>query len=63
MKPYLVESIKYSDGKEVNFSPQASRRVLKAETADIVTDMLVASVDDGVAGNGRVEGYSIAGKT
>jgi cell division protein FtsI/penicillin-binding protein 2 len=28
-----------------------------------VTEMLVASVDDGVASNGRVEWYSIAGKT
>lgn len=63
MKPYLVDSIKYSDGKQVNFSPQAVRRVLKEDTADIVTDMLVASVDDWVAGNGRVEWYSIAGKT
>jgi len=63
MKPYIVESIKYSDWKEVNFQPQAVRRVLKEETADIVTDMLVASVDDWVADNGRVEWYSIAGKT
>lgn len=63
MKPYVVESITHSDGKQVNFSPQAIRRVLKPETADIVTDMLVASVDDWVADNGKVEGYSIAGKT
>ncbi len=63
MKPYLVESIKYSDGKQVNFKPQAVRRVLKEDTAEIVTEMLVASVDDWVAWNGRVEWYSVAGKT
>lgn len=63
MKPYLVESIEYSDGKKVDYKPQPIRRVLKEETAKIVSDMLVSSVDDWVAGNGRVEWYSIAGKT
>jgi len=63
MKPYLVESIKYNDGKEVNYEPQALRRVLNTNTANIVTQMLVSWVEEGVAWNGRVEGYSIAGKT
>jgi membrane peptidoglycan carboxypeptidase len=55
MKPYLVESVKYSNGKQITYKPQAVRRVLKENTAAIVTEMLVASVDDGVASNGRVE--------
>jgi len=63
MKPYLVESVTYSDGKKISYEPQPIRRVLKEETAEIVTDMLVASVDDGVAWNGGVEWYSVAGKT
>ena len=42
MKPYLVDSISYSDGKVISYEPQSIRRVLKQETADIVTQMLVA---------------------
>jgi membrane peptidoglycan carboxypeptidase len=46
MKPYLVESVTYSDGKQINYKPQPVRRVLKQDTAKIVTEMLVDSVDD-----------------
>ncbi len=63
MKPYIVESIEYSDGKVISYEPQAVRRVLKESTATSVVNMLVSSVDDGVAWNGAVEWYSIAGKT
>ena len=49
MKPYIVESIHHSDGKVISYEPQAIRRVLKESTASTVANMLVSSVDDGVA--------------
>lgn len=63
MKPYIVESVEHSDGKKVEYEPQALRRVLKESTSSTVTNMLVEWVEQGVAGNGAVEGYSVAGKT
>jgi penicillin-binding protein 1A len=55
MKPYIVDTVTYNDGKQLVYEPEPIRRVLKDSTAEIVTDMLVTSVDDGVAKNGGVE--------
>jgi membrane peptidoglycan carboxypeptidase len=45
MKPYIVDSITYNDGKQVVYEPEPIRRVLKESTAETVIDMLVYSVD------------------
>ncbi len=63
MKPYIVDTISFTDGQEIIYKPQAVRRVLKEVTSQIVTKMLVSWVDTGVAKNGAVPGYSVAGKT
>lgn len=63
MKPYIVERVVDPYGKETIYTPQTLRRVLKESTSKSVTNMLVESVDSWVAGNAKVEGYSIAGKT
>jgi stage V sporulation protein D (sporulation-specific penicillin-binding protein) len=63
MKPYIVDSITYNDGKQVVYEPEPIRRVLKESTAETVIDMLVYSVDKWVAKNGAVEWYSVAWKT
>ena len=63
MQPYIVERINFPDGKEMLFAPQPIRRVLKESTSKTVTQMLVSSVNDGVAKNGWVKWYNIAGKT
>ncbi len=39
------------------------RDLISAETAEIVTNMMVAVVRDGLDGNASVPGYTIAGKT
>ena len=46
MKPYIVESITYNDGKKVEYKPEAVRRVLKESTSEIVTEMLVTGVNE-----------------
>jgi len=62
MQPHVVRQI--IDGDLVQTSqPSALGRPISAETADIVTNMMVAVVRDGLDGNASVPGYTIAGKT
>jgi cell division protein FtsI (penicillin-binding protein 3) len=62
MQPHVVRQI--IDGDIVQTSqPSALGRPISAETADIVTNMMVAVVRDGLDGNASVPGYTIAGKT
>jgi cell division protein FtsI/penicillin-binding protein 2 len=64
VKPHLVKQINYKIGisKEVAF--EQGPRVIKRETAEEVSRMMVYSVDK-VLGNGqyKIPGYSIAAKT
>lgn len=62
MQPHVVRQI--IDGNTVQTSqPSALGRPISAETARIVTNMMVAVVRDGLDGNASVPGYTIAGKT
>ncbi|MGE4444019.1 MAG: peptidoglycan D,D-transpeptidase FtsI family protein [Candidatus Altimarinota bacterium] len=62
-KPQIVKSIDFTDGRSIVNKPEATHRVLKEETSKIMTEVLVDSVNHGVAKHGGVKGYSIAGKT
>ena len=55
VKPRVIESIQFSDGKVLEYKPEKVRRVIKESTSREVSRMLVNGVDSGVAGNGRVE--------
>lgn len=63
MQPRLVMQI--VDGENViNAQPSALGRVISKQTADAVTEMMVRVVEDeNGAGQARIEGYRIAGKT
>jgi cell division protein FtsI/penicillin-binding protein 2 len=62
MQPRVVYQI--IDGDTIYPSrPYALRRPISAETAHIVTDMMVAVVRDGLDDQAQVPGYTIAGKT
>lgn len=63
MKPYIVESIEYPDGKKIQTVPTAIRRVIKEETSKTITAMMVDGVKHGFAAAGGVQGYTMAGKT
>jgi cell division protein FtsI/penicillin-binding protein 2 len=61
MQPHVVQQI--VDGNQViNAQPSALGRPISAQTARIVTEMMVATVRDGVDAAG-VDGYTIAGKS
>ncbi len=63
LKPQIVDKIDFKNGNVVNFKKEEVRRVVSKETSDIMKEMLVNSVNLGVAKNWKVEWYSIAGKT
>ncbi len=65
MKPYLVERITDASGQEVqHIQPQAVRRVISAQTASTITQMMEGVVQKGGTGtNAAVEGFRVAGKT
>jgi len=63
IKPRIIEKIKLSDGKEIQYKKEIVRRVLKETTAKTTSKMLVNWVEHWVAKNGAVEGYTIAWKT
>lgn len=63
VKPRVIESINFSDGKVIEYETEVLRRVIKESTADEVARALVDGIEAGVAGNGAVEWYSVAGKT
>lgn len=65
MKPQLLKRVFDSEGKTVvDFKPKSSRRALRSDVAELLTEMLVAVVsNDGTARQARIEGYEVAGKT
>ncbi len=62
MKPQIVKQIDY-DGQIVDHPPVSQGRVISAQTAYTLTNMLVHSAIDGEASLGLVKGYNIAAKT
>lgn len=63
MRPYLVDSIKYADGKEEKHSPEMVRQVMSPKTANTLAAMLVSVVENGHGKRAAVPGYYMAGKT
>lgn len=62
--PHLVKSIEYENGisKKSSFAP--GKQVIKKETSDEITRMLVTVVDKALRnGTARIPGYSVAAKT
>ena len=62
--PHLVTEIKYTDGttKQINYPP--SRQVLKKETSEAISSMLVTVVDKALLGGKvKLDRYSVAAKT
>lgn len=61
-RPYVVASRRDADG-EHRTAPVAVRRVITSETAATLRTMLTSAVDNGLAKNASLAGYSVAGKT
>lgn len=63
LKPYIVQEMRYSDGRVERTKVKEIRRVIEQRTATLLTGMLVNVVDNGQAKGARVNGYHVAGKT
>lgn len=64
MRPQLVQEVRSSDLSVIeSFKPQQLKRSTSPDIANKVTDLMVSSVDNGIASGGKVPGYSVAGKT
>ncbi len=61
-RPFVVASWRGADG-EHRTTPVAVRRVASAATTATLRDMLVSSVDKGLAHGAYLSGFSVAGKT
>jgi cell division protein FtsI/penicillin-binding protein 2 len=63
MQPYIVEETRHDDKTITKTEPHEIRRVISEETSVIMSQMLVNSVENGVAAQGQVEGHLVGGKT
>lgn len=63
MRPYIVEEVRYPDGQVERTEPLTLRQVISPKAAQMVTAMLVSTVENGHAGSAGVPGFYIAGKT
>ncbi|MBL7159774.1 penicillin-binding protein 2 [Candidatus Microgenomates bacterium] len=63
VKPYVVQKIINENGKVKKIKPQVGKKVITSETAAVLTEMMVASVEHGEAKWNVPEGFRIAGKT
>lgn len=62
-KPYIVDEIRYPDGRVEKTAPTDIRRVIETKTSRLVGAMLVSVVENGHGKQAKVPGYYIAGKT
>lgn len=64
MRPYVVEEIKIKEDKDIKIEPQVKRQVLKKESAEEISRMLVEVFDKALMdGIYKIEHYSVAAKT
>lgn len=63
MQPHVVSKIVTSNGQTITISPKILSRPISPETAKVMTEMLVNTVNKGEASFARLKGYRIAGKT
>lgn len=63
VEPHLVGKIIDGAGNEESRQPREARRVIRPETAETLTKMLVSAVRNGFENKAGVKGYFVAGKT
>ena len=64
MQPYVVSEILDDNGNVVEKKePTVIRQVISESTSAIMRDMILSVVEQGTAGNAKIAGYSIGGKT
>ncbi len=63
VQPHVVTGWTDPDGTRHERRPPPAERIMRAQTADAVLELLVNAIDDGIARDAAVPGYTVAGKT
>lgn len=63
MEPHVVKQITDDKGRTIDIKPKKLRQVISPASAHIITEMMIAAVDNGEAKWAKPAGYRIAGKT
>lgn len=63
MQPYIVDEVRYADGRVRDVEPIEVRQVISEKTSNLISAMLISVVENGHGKKAAVEGYYIAGKT
>lgn len=63
MEPHVARQIIDQKGRVIDIKPKQLRQVISPATSHIITEMMIAAVDNGEAKWAKPRGYRIAGKT
>ena len=64
LEPYVVSEVLGADGSTVSkTTPTVLRQVISEETSAVMRELMESVVTEGTAGNAKVAGYRIGGKT
>lgn len=63
MEPHVVAAVESKDGSVVKILPKLIDTPISAETAKVMTEIMINAVNKGEASWTRLKGYRIAGKT
>lgn len=63
MEPHVVVEVDSADGNKAKIAPKIVDSPISAETAKVMTEIMVNAVNKGEANWVRIKGYRIAGKT
>ncbi len=63
MQPYVVDKIISENDETIQNNPIEVKQVIKPETANKITGMLISVVENGHGKKAGVKGYKVAGKT
>ncbi|GAA5140367.1 penicillin-binding transpeptidase domain-containing protein [Nocardioides marinquilinus] len=63
MRPYIVNEVQAPDYDPQVTEPEELSEAVSPETAAVLTELMVSTVDEGTASNASIDGIAVAGKT
>ena len=63
MRPYLVDEVQSADYEGETTDPEELSTAMSPETADVVTELMVSTVENGTGSQAAIPGVKVGGKT